>query len=45
MPLTKKGRSLKRALINYYTKKRGYSRDRAEGIFYAYEHKHKGLKK
>ena len=37
MPLTRKGRKLKHIFEIEYGKKRG------DNIFYAYEHKHKGL--
>lgn len=47
MPLTAKGQSIKAAMIEYYTRKRGFSRKRAEGVFYASEKKGtiKGVKK
>jgi len=39
MPLTKKGRKLLKIFEKEYGKKRG------RNIFYAYENKHKGLKR
>ena len=39
MPLTKKGKKIKKAMVASYGKKKG------EQVFYAYENKHKKLKK
>lgn len=39
MPLTKKGKKIKSAMLKTYGKKKG------EQVFYAYENKHKKLKK
>ena len=39
MPLTKQGKKTKRAMIKTYGAKKG------KQVFYAYENKHKGLKK
>jgi hypothetical protein len=39
MPLTKKGKKIKSAMVKTYGKKKG------EQVFYAYENKHKKLKK
>jgi hypothetical protein len=39
MPLTAKGEKIKEAMMKYYQKKRGFSRKRAESIFYASENK------
>ena len=39
MPLKKKGKKLKKIFEEEYGKKKG------DNIFYAYENKHKGLKK
>ncbi len=39
MPLTKKGKKIKSAMVKSYGKKKG------EQVFYAYENKHKKLKK
>ena len=39
MPLTKKGKKIKSAMLKIYGKKKG------EQVFYAYENKHKKLKK
>lgn len=39
MPLTKKGKKIKKAMTKTYGKKKG------EQVFYAYENKHKKIKK
>ncbi len=39
MPLTKKGKKLKKIFIGEYGSKKGTR------VFYGYEHKHKGLRK
>lgn len=44
MPLTKEGKKLKKIFEHEYEHK-GFSKKKADSIFYAYENKHKKLKR
>ena len=41
MPLTKKGKKIKQAMLKSYRKK-GLSKEEAKKVFFKYENKHKG---